>query len=116
MRAPYPSFGATIDDEEEDQLQPRRRTKITSGKMRTTDTTAVKEVLCTHKLVLTPDGQPATYESLSCMAFVNDYFSIMALQMDTMRSKMAIDLHEMMEYGETFRWLVVRAAPAFGAM
>ena len=45
MRASYPSFLATTDDEsdgeEEEQVQPRRRTKITSGKLETADTTAV---------------------------------------------------------------------------
>ena len=44
------------------------------------DTTAVNEVLWTHELVFTPDGYPAAYESLSCLAFVNGNFSIMALQ------------------------------------
>ena len=74
MRASYPSLLAATDDEpdgkEEEQPQPRR-TQITSGKLRTMDTTAVKHVLWPHELVFTPDGQPAVYDSISCMAFVN---------------------------------------------
>ena len=94
MSASYSSFRAIINDEsdvkEEAQPQLRRRTKLTSGKLRTMDTTAVKEVLWPHELVFTPDGQPAIYESLSSMAFVNGYFSTMALQKDTIRNKMTI--------------------------
>ena len=36
-------------------------------------------------------------------------FSIMAFQMDTIRNKMTIHLHEIMEDGEIFRWPVVQA-------
>ena len=112
MRASYPSFLGNTDDksdgEEEEQLQVTRRSKITSGKLRSADTTAVKQVLW-HELVFTPEGRPVVYESMSSMAFVNRYFTIMSLQKDTLRDKMAIRLQEMMEDGETFRWPVVRA-------
>ena len=33
----------------------------------------------------------------------------MSLQMDALREKMSVHLHEMMEDGETFRWPVARA-------
>ena len=101
--------------EEEEQPQPRRRTKITSGKLRTMDTTAVKQVLWPHELVFTPDGQPAVYDSMSCMAFVNAYLAIMAHQKDTLRNKMAIHLQEMIEDGETFgcQWSVPITRPGF---
>ena len=46
---------------------------------------------------------------MSCMAFVNGYLSIMTLQMDILRNKMAIHLQEMMEDGETSRWPIVLA-------
>ena len=36
------------------------------------------------------------------MTFVNEYLSIMALQMDISRNKMAIHLQEIMEDGATF--------------
>ena len=59
---------------------------------------------CPHQRV-----EPAVYDSMSSMAFVNGYLAIMSLQKDTLRDKMAIHLQEMMEDGETFRWPVVRA-------
>ena len=45
MRSSYPSFLAIIDDKsdrEEEEHPQLRRTKITSGKLRTADTTAIK--------------------------------------------------------------------------
>ena len=78
-RASYTAFLAPIDDEEtgeeERQPQPRRGPGITFGKLRTVDTTAVKQVIWPHELVFTPDGQPATYQNRFCMAFVNVYLS-----------------------------------------
>ena len=110
-RASYPSFLATTDDEEtreEDKHpQPRRRPKITSVKLRTAYTTAVKQGIWPHELVFIPDGQPATFQSLSCLAFVNGYLSIMAQQMDIIRNQMATHLQESMEDGEIFGWPVV---------
>ena len=108
----YPSFLATTGDksdgEEEKQPQLRRR-YITSGRLITVDTTAVNQVLWPHELVFTPDGRTTVYNSISCMAFMNRYLSIMALQMDILRNKMTIHLQEMMEDGKTFRWPVVHA-------
>ena len=113
MRASYSSFLANTDDEldgeEEEQLHVTRRSNITSGKLRTADTTALKQVLCPHELVFTPEGRPVVYESISYMAFINGYLSIMSLQKDTLMDKMTIHLQEMMEDGETFGWPVVRA-------
>ena len=113
MRSSHPSFLAITDDEmdveEEKQLPATRRSNITSGKLRSADTTAIKKVLWHHELVFTPEGQPATYESLSAMAFVNRYLTIMSLQKDSLRVKMAVHLQEMMEGGETFGWPMVRA-------
>ena len=72
MRASYPSFLANTDiesdGEEEEQPQVTRRSKITSGKLRTADTTAVKQVLWPHELVFTPEGRPAVYDTMSSMA------------------------------------------------
>ena len=108
IRAPYASLSATTDNDsdgtEEEQPHPRRSAKITSSRLRTVDKTALMQVLLPHKLFFTPDGQPASYHSLSCMAFVNGYLSIMALQMDIIRNKMAIHLHEIMDDDETFGW------------
>ena len=112
MRSSHPSFLAITDDEmdgeEEEQLQPTRRANITSGKLRSADTTAIKKVLWSDELVFTPEGQPTANESLSAMAFVNGYLTIMSLQNDTRSDKMAVHLQEMTEDLETFGWPVVR--------
>ena len=64
------------------------------------------------ELVFTPDGQLATYQSLSCMAFINGYLSIMAQQTDIIRNQMASHLHELMEDGEIFGWLKLKLRKA----
>ena len=113
IRAPCLSIWATTDHDsggkEEAQPHPRMRAKITSGRLRTADTPVRKQVLWPHELVFTPNGQLASYDSLSCRAYENGYLSIMALQTDIIRNKMAIHLQEIMEDGETFGWTVVRA-------
>ena len=113
MRESYPSFLANTNDEldgdEEEQPQVTRRYYITSGKLRTADTTAVKQVLWPNELVFTQEDRPAVYDSLSSMAFINGYLTIMSLSMGTLRDKMASHLNDMMENGKTFRWPVVRA-------
>ena len=69
IRAHYASLWATTDDDsdrkEEGQPHPRRWAKITSGRLRTVDTTALKQVLWPNELVFTPDGQPASNDSMS---------------------------------------------------
>ena len=102
---------ASTDDEkakeEDKQPQPWRRPKITSGKLRTVGTIAVNHVIWHHELDFTLDGQPAAYQSVSCMAFVNSYLSIMAQQTDIIRNQMATHSQKLMEDGEIFEWLVV---------
>ena len=90
-----------INGEEEEQLPTTRRAQVTSGELRSADTTAIKKVLWPHELILMPKGQPAAYKNLLAMPFVNGYLT-----------KMAVHLHEMMEDGENFGWSVVRAAYA----
>ena len=87
---------------EEEQLPATRRSNITSGKLRSADTTAIKKVLWPYELVFIPEGQPADYESLSAMAFVNRYLTILSIQKDSLKDKMAVYLREIMEDGESF--------------
>ena len=62
-----------------------------------------------HEYVFTPAGQPAAYESLSIIAFVTGYLTIMDLQSEALKRKMSAHLQEIMEDGETFGWPMVRA-------
>ena len=112
-RSSHPPFLAITDDEadgeKEEQLPVTRGVTTTSGKLRSADTTAINKVLWAHELIFTPEGQATTYESLSAMAFDNGYLTIMSLQKDALRIKMATHLQEMMEDGETFGWPLVKA-------
>ena len=88
---------------------PPRRGHTTSDKLRSADTTAIHKILWPHELIFTPEGQSTTCESLSVMAFVKGFLTIMSLQKDALRIKMGDHLQEMMEDGETFGWPMVGA-------
>ena len=62
-----------------------------------------------HEYVFTPKGQPAAYESISIMAFVTGYLTIMDLQSEALRRKISAHLKEVSEVGATFGWPMVRA-------
>ena len=62
-----------------------------------------------HEYVFTPKGQPAAYESISIMAFVTGYLTIMDLQSEALRRKISAHLKEVSEDGATFVWPMVRA-------
>ena len=81
----------------------------TSGKLRSVNTSAIHRVIWPHEYVFTPDGQPAAYESLSSMAFVTGFITIMDLQSEPLRKKMSTHLKKLMEDGETAGWPMVRA-------
>ena len=66
-----------------------------------------------HEFVFTSEGQPAAYKSLSIMAFVTGFLTIMVNQPDALRRKMSAHLTKIMEDGETFGWPVVRAYHTF---
>ena len=59
--------------------------------------------------MFTHEGQPAAYESVSTMAIVTVYLTIIDLQPEPLRKKMSDHLKELMEDGETFMWPMVRA-------
>ena len=76
-----------------------------SGKLRSANTAAVHRVIFPHEYVYTPDGQPAMYESMSSMAFVSGYMTIMDLQPEPLSKLMSAHLKEIME---CFGWPMVR--------
>ena len=76
-----------MDGEEEEWLRAHKKGQTTSGKLRSDDTSAIHKVLWPHELIFTPEGQPATYESLSTMVLVNGFLTIMSLQTDAFRTK-----------------------------
>ena len=74
------------DGEEEARPQAPRGAARTSGKLRSANTAAVHRVTWPHEYVYTPEGQPSEYESMSSMAFVTGYMTIMDLQSDPIRN------------------------------
>ena len=51
-------------------------------------------------MIYTFSVQPALYEEMNSMAFVNGYLSVMALEMEKVKVRILNHLQEMMEYGE----------------
>ena len=72
---------------------PSKKPKGTSGKLRRADTKVVNQITWTHEMIYTPSGQPAICEKLSSMAFVNGYFSVMAMEMERVKVRMLNHLH-----------------------
>ena len=68
-RSSHPPFLAITDEEmdgeEEDVLPAPRKGQTTSGKLISTETSAIHQVLWPHEHIFTPEGQHTTYESLS---------------------------------------------------
>ena len=69
---------------------------------------AVYKVIWPHEYVYTPEGQPSEYESMSSMAFVTGYMTIMDLQSDPIRKHMWAHLRDLMHDGQCFGWPTVR--------
>ena len=57
--------------------------------------------------MLSSQAQGSFYWGLSCMAFINRYLFVMALQPESIKPRMFTHLQEMMEDGEVYRWPVV---------
>ena len=77
-----------MDGEEEVMPQASRGATRTSGKIRSANTSTVHKVIWPHEYVYTLEGQPSAYESLSSMAFVTGYMTIMDLQSYPIRKHM----------------------------
>ena len=54
-------------------------------------------------------GEPAVYEEMGSMAFVNGYITVMAVEMDSTKVSILLHLQELMEDREAYGWEVVRS-------
>ena len=75
-----PTAMMNMDDDSPDEqrtTQSRKHQKAVSGKLRTADNTVVKVITWPHELIYTPACQPANYEDLSPMLFVNGYLDVL---------------------------------------
>ena len=68
-----------------------------SGKLSTADTTVMLHVTWPHEVIYTPSGQPAIYDQLNNMAFVNGYLTVMAREPEQMKVRMLTHLQELFE-------------------
>ena len=83
--------------------------KGNSGNLKTADTTVVHHITWPHEVTYTTSRQPAVYEELSSMAFVNGYLTVMAREPEQVTCKMLLHLQELMEDEEAYSWPAVRS-------
>ena len=67
-------------DDKETTTQPRKKHKGTSVKLQMADHTVIKQVTWPHELIYMPLGQPAIYEELSAMSFINGCLAVMVVE------------------------------------
>ena len=70
--------------EEEAAPAPKRRA-LKSGKVQTVDTTILRKITWSHKVVYTCTGQPVVYDQLSITLFVSTFLMVMALEKESVR-------------------------------
>ena len=95
---------ATTDEKSGDELPPasHSRRKPVSGRLRTVDNTVVSQVTWPHELIYSPSGQPAVYETLSTMSFVNGYIEVLNTVSQDTKVHMLSHLQELIVDGETY--------------
>ena len=105
MIAPIVSFPTTDDDsdlEYKAQVQARRKSKAVSGRLHMAESTVMWQVTWHHKVTYTLSGQPAFYDQLDTMDFVNGYLTVMARETEKIKARMLSHLQEPMEDGQHY--------------
>ena len=97
----FPNTDKESGQEEPPKPTDRREKKGVSGNLRTADNTVSRRVTWPHKVIYSPSAQPATYEHLSPMAFVDGFVMV--------RLREPPHLQELMEDRDHYGWPVVRA-------
>ena len=100
------SYLPTTDDESDAY---EHKNRGVSGKLRTSDTTVVRQVTWHHEVVYYPSAQPVVYEQIFSMAFVNGYIIIISKDLPHTKAFMLTYLQELKEDGDHYRWPAVRA-------
>ena len=80
-----------------------------SGKLRTADNTVSHRVTWPHEVIYSMSAEPATYEHLSSMAFVDGYLTVRLREPPRIQVLMLEHLQELREDREHYGWPVVRA-------
>ena len=76
-KTPTYSSDEKSDSEEERVAWKRRKTTIKSGKLCTTNSTVLKQIVWHHELVYGPSGKPTIYDKLSLALFKQGYLAIL---------------------------------------
>ena len=76
-REPLTCLFVTTDSEEEQVTPKNGRTAIKSGKVRTADTTVLKEIVWLQELVYDPSDRPAAYDDLLLPLFIQGYLAFL---------------------------------------
>ena len=105
LRRNRPAYLMTMDNDLADEGKPRKWKKAVSGKLQTADNTVVNQITWPHELIYMSAGQPAVYEDLSPMMFVNGYLERLVRVDQDMRVHMLSHLQELMADGEAYGWL-----------
>ena len=82
---------------EDAPIPAKKKSKGTSGKLRTEDTTVVNKITWPHNVLYT-----AVYEEMSSVAFVNSYLAVMAGEMESTKASMLLHLQDLMEDAEAY--------------
>ena len=109
--APVDYLSGTDEDSDQDdplQMVARRPKHGVSGKLRTTDNVVVKTLTWPHEVLYMPSAQPIVYESISTMAFVDGYITVMAKELPRISAIMLMHLQELIEDGGRYGWPAVR--------
>ena len=99
-RAPTLYLQNTSDDRAsyEEQTAPTwTRKGFKYSRLHTADTMVLKRITLAHEVVYTSPGQPAIYEVMSSVLFINSYLTVIAEEPEEINSYMPWHLPELME-------------------
>ena len=97
-------------DLEEEQAAPKkRRTAKKLSKVRTADTTVLKQIMWPHELVYDPRGRPAAHEDLPLPLFIQGYLAILQAEKPQKKDIMLKHLSELMADAAIYGCESVRA-------
>ena len=119
MGIPAGYLPTTDEDSGQDdppQVPAQRKSKGVSGKLWTADTTVVHRVTWLHEVINALSSQPAIYDQLSSIAFVDRYLAVLSREPPHTKALMLDHLQELMEDGEHCgQGLACHLAPVHGA-
>ena len=94
---------------EDDQVAPiYRKRGLKLGNLHTADTVVTKRITWPHEVIYTSQGEPAIYEELSAVLFINGYLTVLVEYTEEVKGHMLWHLQELMEDAEFYGWRSVR--------